>query len=381
MKRWIHLTAIFLFILPFIGTIVSPPANAALWDKRYVVKHDQGQDILCDPYTVEKNDWILKIFRQKGEISEQDFPTFLEIFSRLNPHIGDIDRIYPGNLILIPLIIITKDTLPTRPSGSVIIPFASISEQPIETIIIRRGDSVSRLISQHFGNYGSKGYQEGLRQFQELNPQITDLDRLMVGQQVRLPLPAPSNSESPKIVSPEPKPPETADSLTHTQAGEETVQNEAGLASSSDGRISPPEITDTLKTIASLLDAELYHQGSYFFPMMTGEDWRLDLGFFPVMLLKDRSRILFIRPYAKASSDFNVVKSHWQNVRIVRIPAASVSVYQMLDKIFASVYKNHPREKLAFKDGNVSVEIHAKWILENGEYTGKTSPANLLVPG
>ena len=66
MKQRIHLAAIFLFILLLIGTTISPPAGAALWDKRYVVKNDQGKDILCDPYTVEKNDWIVKIFRQKG---------------------------------------------------------------------------------------------------------------------------------------------------------------------------------------------------------------------------------------------------------------------------------------------------------------------------
>ena len=187
-KGLIRITIIFLFTLLFISTIVSSPANAALWDKHYIVKRDQGKDILCDPYIVQENDWIYKIFRQKGEISEQDFPTFLEIFARLNPQIDDINRIYPGSLILIPLKIITQDTLPAHPSGSVIIPFASISNRPIKTILIRKGDTVSKLISQHFGNYGSKGYQEAIRLFQELNPQITDLNRVMVGQKVRLPL-------------------------------------------------------------------------------------------------------------------------------------------------------------------------------------------------
>jgi len=364
MKRRAHPAIVLAGALFFIGTIVFSPVNAALWDKHYVVKHDQDQDILCDPYVVEKNDWIYKIFRQKGEISEQDFPTFLEIFTRLNPQTGDINRIYPGNLILIPLKIITKDTLPTRPSGSVIIPFASISDRPIETVFIRKGDSVSKLISQHFGNYGSKGYQEGIRRFQGLNPQITDLNRVMVGQKVRLPLALPSNSERFSMATPEPKPPEMVVSRPKMQAGEETVQNETEPVSSVDGQIPPPGITDTLKKIASLLDAELYNQGSYYFPMMTGEDWRLDLGLFPVMLLKNRTRILFIRPFAKVASDLKIVKSHWKNIRIVRIPATPVSVYQMLDKILASDYENHSREKIAFKDGDMTVEIHAKWILK-----------------
>ena len=364
MKRRAHLAIVLAGALFFIGTIVFSPVNAALWDKRYIVKRDQGKEILNDPYVVQKNDWIYKIFRQKGEISERDFPTFLEIFKRLNPKVRDINRIYPENLILIPLKIITKDTLPTRPSETATIPFASISDRLSETVVVRKGDSVSKLLSQRFGVYGSKRYQEGIRRFQELNPQITDLNRIMVGQKVRLPLAPSSNSERFSMATPEPKPGEMAVSRPELQAGEKTVQNETESVSSVDGQIPPPGITSTLKQVASLLDAELYDQGSYYFPMMAEEDWRLDLGLFPVMLLKNRTRILFIRPFAKVASDLKIVKSHWKNVRIVRIPATTVSVYQLLDKIFAIVYENHPWEKMTFKDGDVAVEIHAKWILK-----------------
>lgn len=379
MKRRLRLIAFFLLTLLLISTIVSSPADAALWDKRYVIKRDQGQDILCDPYIVQKNDWISKIFRQKGEISEQDFPTFLEIFMRLNPQIGDINRIYPGNLILIPLTIITKETLPTRPSESVIIPFASISDQLIKTILIRRGDSVSGLISQHFGDYGSIGYQEGLRQFQELNPQITDLNLIMVGQEIHLPLPPLSGLESASMTAPEPKPPEMAVSRPEIQM-EEAVQDETEPVSSVDAQTSSPGTTNTLKKVASLLDAELYDQGSYYFPVETGEDWRLDLDLFPMMRLKDQTRILFIRPYVKISSELNIVKSHWKNVRIVKIPALPVSIYQLLDRIFAIVYKNHPGEKLVFQDGEVTVEIHAKWILKVEDIPGKPHQHICLAP-
>ena len=48
--------------------------------KDYVVRYDRGWDILCDPYQVQKGDWVLKIFRQKGEIVLEDFREFLSIF-------------------------------------------------------------------------------------------------------------------------------------------------------------------------------------------------------------------------------------------------------------------------------------------------------------
>ena len=60
--------------------IVPVTANSAFLYKSYTIRYDRGWDILCDPYVVQKNDWVLKLFKQKGEIAHQDFPEFLRIF-------------------------------------------------------------------------------------------------------------------------------------------------------------------------------------------------------------------------------------------------------------------------------------------------------------
>ncbi|MBU3981670.1 MAG: hypothetical protein KKG97_10180, partial [Proteobacteria bacterium] len=80
------LISIFLCLIIF--TISLPyDVNAAFLYKSYEVRKDNGRDILCDPYIVQKDDWIYKLFRQRGEISQKDFPEFLSIFKRINPHI------------------------------------------------------------------------------------------------------------------------------------------------------------------------------------------------------------------------------------------------------------------------------------------------------
>ena len=71
--------------------------------KRYAVYPYNDRKVLCEPYRVAKDDWLYKIFRQKGEISESDFPLFIAIFKTLNPGISNIDNINPGQEILIPL--------------------------------------------------------------------------------------------------------------------------------------------------------------------------------------------------------------------------------------------------------------------------------------
>ena len=93
-------------IIGFGSIITDAPKSAratGLLYKNYVVRYDRGWDILCEPYMVKKNDWVLKIFRQKGEIAHQNFRDFLGIFQRLNPHIKNIDMIRPGQAIDIPI--------------------------------------------------------------------------------------------------------------------------------------------------------------------------------------------------------------------------------------------------------------------------------------
>lgn len=324
--------------LIIISLTVFSLAHAALWNKRYLVKQDLGVDILCDPYTVKKDDWVYKIFRQKGEISEANFPTFLEIFKRLNLQVDDIDRIYPGDLIFIPLKMITEGTLPFRVKDSVTIPFASISGDPVETILIRKGDTVSELITRLAGGYGTQAYYDGLRRFKALNPQLTDLDDIMVGQRVQIPA---------FLVS---------------------GPNQAPLGNEIEGPLvdesSNPPMTGALRQVATLLEASLFDQGEYHFPMTANADLRLDLALFPVMQLKDLTRILFIKSASEVNADLNIIKSHWKDLQIVRMPAPPVSVYQLLDQITTALNKGKSRRMVTFNDGDVKVEIKAKWILE-----------------
>ena len=63
--------------------LLAAAAHAAFLEKKFVVCQDQGRDVLCDAYTVKKDDYVTKLFQQRGEIAYRDFPMFLEIFKRL----------------------------------------------------------------------------------------------------------------------------------------------------------------------------------------------------------------------------------------------------------------------------------------------------------
>ncbi len=93
----------------------------------YSIYTHRGQDILCEPYLVKEGDWLYKIFRKKGEISETDFPLFLSMFKALNPGISDLNAIEAHTRILIPLKAVDKGAYPLGPDHSFLVPVVEFS--------------------------------------------------------------------------------------------------------------------------------------------------------------------------------------------------------------------------------------------------------------
>ncbi|MDO9264249.1 MAG: hypothetical protein Q7U02_09810, partial [Desulfosalsimonadaceae bacterium] len=111
----------------------------------------------------------------------------------LNPDVKDIDLIYPGQRIMIPLKLIEPGTLEGQALGTVTIPLITITNIPAQiqknstNYVVMQGDSVSLLISRTFGRHSTRPYKEALEIFKYLNPQIKDLNLIRAGQTIQLP--------------------------------------------------------------------------------------------------------------------------------------------------------------------------------------------------
>ncbi len=170
-------------------------AEAAFFEKEYLVKPVRGEEVLCDPYVVQKDDWVYKLLRQRGEIAHEDFPRFLKLFQTLNPGIEDINRIYPGQKVLIPLRALSPGAFEGQESGIVTLPVITITHLPeiLETYStpykVRYGDWVSKLIAQRFGAIGTESHDRGMELFKKFNPEIENINFIVAGQTIRLPDP------------------------------------------------------------------------------------------------------------------------------------------------------------------------------------------------
>ncbi len=369
--KGIHSATIFV-IITIVCMMTFPYAYAAFFYKSYVIRYDRGWNILCDPYVVQKDDWVFKLFRQKGEISNTDFPEFLRIFKRLNPHIHDMDMIRPGQHILIPLKKVDQNELSEQSSGVVTIPYLTNATLPDNATKdstdyrVKKGDCVSILISQKYGSYGSPAYQEGEKLFRLMNPQIENLNLIYAGQMIRLPDPKNQNqppSQPPIDTAAIQQTPER-DRLESSVAFDEKIPLSSGVNNGKEPSDSP------LSKVASILDAKLFNKGYYYLPRPGQKDFKVDLSQTPFIKLEDGKRVLFTSGDENQSADIMMLKSFWKDMVVINV-APDDSLEKVFDTVFGSLEGAAIKHRLSFSDHGVDVDVQGRWIIEKPSKNGE----------
>ena len=352
------------FVLTVLACLQALPAAAtSLIYKDYIIRYDRGWDVLCEPYTVKKDDWVLKIFRQKGEIAHDDFREFLGIFQRLNPQIKDANMVRPGQTIDIPLRKLEHGSLPGQATGVVTIPFVTLSQ--VTDVVrthakqhqVRWGDTVSQLIARHYGRFGSASYEEGIKLFQAANPQIEDLNRIYAGQKVYLP-----------------------DPVIRDKSWYASLYDEQGrLKKALDSRQTPAsallppgapapgtgeQSQDKLQTVAQTVGGRLLDKGTYFVPRTGGEDFELDLSRQPLLEMGAKDKIVFSRDGKAMGEDQQTLSGFWSEAKIVAYDE-DATVAEIVGSVLNAVKDNSAfieSSETGFSDQGVQVVVRAKWI-------------------
>ncbi len=360
--------------------------HGAMLYKNYVVRYDRGWDILCDPYQIQRGDWVLKIFRQKGEIANADFREFLGIFQRLNPHVKDIDRIRPGQVVDIPLKKLAQGNLPGQSSGVVTIPFVMLNK-PMEKIekhtrsyTVKSGDTVSRLITKHFGGrYGNLTYSQGVKLFKAANPNITDINRIYTGQKIYMPDPSIREQSWYQSLFDE------AGNLV-TEGGKEAVEKlPAPLPAANPAPVPAPPQAAPSKDMGPAAEAAaamggiLLNKGTYFLPMQQGSDFELDLSRHSMIDMQNGSKVILTRQDRVMNVDLPLIQSYWKDVKAVKIPEKA-NAQQILEAVLSAFSEEETTDQLAFDDGGINISVSAKWIRSEASPDGSVPRHTCITP-
>lgn len=361
----------FLVVIVFVILVSNRASSSTFLYKNYTLRYDRGWDILCDPYVVKKNDWVYKLFRQRGEIAHDNFPEFLMIFRRINPHIRDINRIRPGQQILIPLKKLTRIEPLEELAEAVTIPFVTTSK-PAETqklhpakYKVKNGDSISVLIDKRFGAFGTESYEQGIKLFRLYNPDVEDLDRIYSGQMILIPDPTIQNR------------PQDLSFFAYLDGN----ATETGVGSLARIHEMEPEFfvsatrgkhpNAPLDEIASALDARLVDTGTYYLPRAGQEDFAIDLSTLPFLELTNGNRIFFPLDYDNQTAEIRMIQSFLDQANIVQI-SPNYPVEKILRTIFGSDAIYVSKKRVSFSDHGVGVEVRGNWIVDTFADEGKT---------
>ena len=364
-------TGFAVMLLIFIISLFSVSAWSAVLYKSYVVRKAGEREILCDPYIVQKDDYVLKIFRERGEISHGDFPEFLAIFKSVNPQVQNIDKILPGQHIFIPLKKLDPAGVPDQDFGIVTIPFVTgeeiddILKNNSEAYRIRQGDTVSKLLSVNFGRYGTRAYKEGLNIFKAMNPQIKDINFIVAGQEVRLPQKTLQNQPWYESLF------DSSGNVAQIGPGDadgrapETTTGEEGKDPGN--RTLDAATPAPIEQAAQILDGKLYQKGTYYFPRPGRVDFQLELAKFPILEIKDGARVLITPPAGQgeglSEDELTVLRGFWKDLIVAELPP-DASLPQVFDSVMGRLGGGAIPGKRIFTEGGIQVTVQPQWMVD-----------------
>ncbi len=174
MKILLKISVLFLLLAP----VPVSGREYVLFFKKTIPSQHSPDNSRIIPYRVKEGDCIYLILKHMG-IKEGEIPRLFPAIKRLNPGVKDINRLFPGQIIYLPLPIKKKGPAPrSHPSY----PYVTFPYK------VKRGDNLVKLLKKKGHIPTSLIFNEYLDIFKSLNPSIKDINSLRVGEKILLPV-------------------------------------------------------------------------------------------------------------------------------------------------------------------------------------------------
>ncbi len=194
---------------------------------------EKEQDLFT--YTIQKGEYVYAILR-RFDVPEHRLEETLKRVKRLNPHLNDLGRVKPGDSLHLPDSLLEQET----GQGESLEAGMDIPAYTGLEYTVKPGDTVFAILKQHSDLPDKLGRTLALKTFQELNPGLKNIDRIVPGQQIQIPQAqnreaagaargtqpaAPEREESIQDRSRQQKPRRTTPPAIKTMSGEKIVRS------------------------------------------------------------------------------------------------------------------------------------------------------------
>ena len=354
-----------------------------------------GKQSFFEMHTVEKGDTLWKILERKEPLTPDRYAERLKEFRRANPKVADPSRLAPGQKLLVP----SGGRPKTMGDGKTV------------DYTVMRGDSLSKILSSR--DVPRRHWKKHLDAIQEINPSVTDVNRIIAGKTLRLPTegyfteakpPAPAapvqsavppkGPEPEKIVPPEVGPaPEVppAPALTRDvppgpgqdalAAGKPEAELlvpkpvspaasvvETGKAKSAEEVVIPSGRSPYRGLLSDLFLAigeKWVDRGTMYLPLPSGGDAVLQLSDFPVVRFSGGTEALIDFRGGIPPRVADAISAQWKSLRVVSLADAG-GAGDRIDRILRVSGYHSVKEGISspvVMGETVSVALPARWVI------------------
>jgi hypothetical protein len=304
------------------------------------IRRLDNNKVLIEPYVVKKGDHIWQLFRERGLLEKSNLPELLTVLKRLNVSLTNLDLIYPGDKIVIPLTISPVPGLgregPATPAS-----LEDLKDMKVENYVVKKGDSLVKVVKENFHVPQEKITDEYIQLLARLNPNIQDVDLIQPGQVVRIPIYTPEVVRLP--IGPE----------SSFEPGEEELTEELTA------------LGHHLMEVFCLMGEEWVGTGEHFIPLKSGGQIELKADSFPVLNLFNGNRVIVDLSNSLPEKMAQLITSSWRNYRVVHL-GKGMTLREALDKILpACDYERvYDRGEPLVLGGDIHLRMTADWIIK-----------------
>jgi hypothetical protein len=328
----------------------------------------EGKKVVTETYTVKKGDHVWQLLRARGLLEKKNLPEFLAALKKLNSSFSNLDLIYPGDKIVIPLTITPAKGLAmvAQKGEETPISLEDLKDLKLENYTVQQGDSLIKVVKGRYSLRDEQINEAYLQALARLNPEISNLDRIYPGQVVRLPIYTPQIVRIPIKRERPPRPVETAQAPA--AAPSPPPEQPKG----------PPPLSRQLTEFFALLGEEWINTGEHFIPLKAGGQLNLKAEAFPILSLGNGQRVVVDLHRELPDKMAQVIAANWDNYRVVHLKGDE-DLRAALNEILAACeyYKIYKQGEPLEMRGDFTLQVSADWIIQTSEDRSRTLLINL----